>query len=363
MKIIVINREPLEHIPPLVSAIIIMRDLGYDVEVISRNVSQKNRELLEGKKVKITEIPYEISKNILIRMRNVLSYRRRLKSYLSKNKFDMLWIEGAGTFRTTIGIVDKYPFIMQISELFETDRSVEKAISTVIHKAKVVVMPEYNRAVLYQVKYGIDRPIVLPNKPYFSLSSDDMKKLERKYSMELESFTNKKVILYQGGISKERDLTPFIKAINSLSEDYLLVLLGKDDGMVKQYKSLSDKVVHIDYIPMPEYLVFTSKAYIGIVSYDPLSLNCEYCAPNKIYEYGMFGLPIIGNDLPGLRYTIGLNKAGIIVDINSEDSILRAIKEIENNYDDFSSNAKIMYDKTDNVNNMYQIITKAMKAK
>lgn len=32
MKIILINRAPLEHVPPLVSAILIMRDLGYDVE-------------------------------------------------------------------------------------------------------------------------------------------------------------------------------------------------------------------------------------------------------------------------------------------------------------------------------------------
>lgn len=32
MKIIVINRAPLEQVPSLVSAILIMRDLRYDVE-------------------------------------------------------------------------------------------------------------------------------------------------------------------------------------------------------------------------------------------------------------------------------------------------------------------------------------------
>lgn len=73
---------------------------------LKQNVS-KNRELMEVKEVIITEIPYEIKTNILIRIRNVLFYRRRLKDGLSK-KFDMIWIEEANTSRTTIGIIDIY---------------------------------------------------------------------------------------------------------------------------------------------------------------------------------------------------------------------------------------------------------------
>lgn len=51
---------------------------------LKQNVS-KNRELMEVKEVIITEIPYEIKTNILIRIRNVLFYRRGLKDDLSKN--------------------------------------------------------------------------------------------------------------------------------------------------------------------------------------------------------------------------------------------------------------------------------------
>ena len=48
---------------------------------LKQNVS-KNRELMEVKEVIITEIPYEITTNILIRIRNVLFYRRGLKDDL-----------------------------------------------------------------------------------------------------------------------------------------------------------------------------------------------------------------------------------------------------------------------------------------
>lgn len=56
---------------------------------LKQNVS-KNRELMEVKEVIITEIPYEITTNILIRIRNVLFYRRGLKDDLSKKiRYDM----------------------------------------------------------------------------------------------------------------------------------------------------------------------------------------------------------------------------------------------------------------------------------
>ena len=60
----------------------------------------------------------------------------------------------------------------------------------------------------------------------------------------------------------------------------------------------------------------TSYARIGINFYRPNCLNKAFCAPNKIYEFSGFGIPIIGNDIPGLKNTIGLNNAGKCVRLN-----------------------------------------------
>ena len=125
-------------------------------------------------------------------------------------------------------------------------------------------------------------------------------------------------------------------------------MVGKDGGMVEHYKKIDTNVVHIDFMPVPDYFVFTANAYVGILSYDSSILNNAYCAPNKIYEYGYFALPMIGNDIPGLRYTIEKENAGIIIDEEDVVSIKNAIIKIDANYEEFSKASRDLFEKCDN---------------
>ena len=76
-------------------------------------------------------------------------------------------------------------------------------------------------------------------------------------------------------------------------------------------------------------------------------MNEIYCAPNKLYEYSGYKVPMIGNDIPGLRYTIGYNAMGVIVDKFEPTYIKTAIKTIEMNYREFSQNCGEFYNMTD----------------
>lgn len=102
-------------------------------------------------------------------------------------------------------------------------------------------------------------------------------------------------------IFEERDLSNFIRAIKELGSEYKLVLLGKDRDMLRKYRQIDDSLIHIEFIPAPDYLLFTSMCHMGIVTYDPGTLNTAYCAPNKIFEYAAFGKPMIANNIPGLK--------------------------------------------------------------
>lgn len=362
MKIVIVNRDKIENIPPMISVIEILVELGHNVSVITTGITDKNKHDFEQKGVHVSVIPYEITKSIIKRVVYVQNYRKNLVKKLRNGNFDLVWIEGAGTFRTVLGIIEKYPFVMQISELYDYPEAepVRKAIAKLIHQARVVVMPEPNRANFYKEQYKLDIvPSVLPNKPYFYLEGSEMASCESKYAEQLAVFKEKKVVLYQGIIAKERDLSNYIKAVKKLGDEYQFVLLGSDRGMLDVYKSIDPRIIHIDFIPAPEYLVFTSKAYIGILTYDPSTLNCAYCAPNKLYEYGRYGLPMIGNDIPGLKSTIGLYKAGVIVDETSVDSIAEGIKKVSHDYKTFSENARILYNSTDNKINVDKILNQA----
>ena len=99
----------------------------------------------------------------------------------------------------------------------------------------------------------------------------------------------------------------------------------------------------------------TSHAKIGLVFYDDFSLNQAFCAPNKIYEYSGFGIPMLANKIPGLENTVGKFNAGKCIDFESEQ-LMEAIKEIDGNYERYSVNALALYDAVDNEGKIRQII-------
>ena len=210
-------------------------------------------------------------------------------------------------------------------------------------------MPEYNRAILYYFRFKLNQlPIILPNKPDFEISRAQLLDCELKYKDFEKKVGNRKIILYQGLICEERDLSPFMEAFEKISTDYVFVVVGKDYGMLSRYKQINPSLIHVDYLSAPEYLFFTSKAYIGIVTYEMKSLNSVYCAPNKIYEYASFGVPMIANDIPGLRYTVGYNKAGVVLNGLDRNAILSAVKNIEIKYREYSDNARNMFTTVNN---------------
>ena len=147
--------------------------------------------------------------------------------------------------------------------------------------------------------------------------------------------------------------------MKELGNEFQMVLLGPDWGMLDYYKSIDNSLIHIDYIPAPDYLIFTMNAYIGIVTYDPKDLNCAYCAPNKLYEYAKYNLPMLGNDIPGLRYTISNFKAGVIIDEKSSKNIIEGIKMINQQYNLYSKGARKLFDEADNVSIIERIINTA----
>lgn len=133
-------------------------------------------------------------------------------------------------------------------------------------------------------------------------------------------------------------------------------LIKKYNPDIVYIKKEYDKSIFIKNIPAPYHLEVTSYAAIGFVFYDDRnSLNRAFCAPNKIYEYSGLRIPAIGNEVPGLVNTIGAAKAGVCVPMKN-DALMRAIRDIEENYDLYAKNAYDFYQGTDNEALMRRII-------
>ena len=137
-----------------------------------------------------------------------------------------------------------------------------------------------------------------------------------------------------------------------------MVMTGSPCEHLKKYK----KTIVMPYIVAPYHLEVTSHAFVGILIYTPVygtftsPLNSIYCAPNKLYEFSQFGIPMIGNDIPGLRYTIEYNHMGVCVQKMNTESFSQAIKNIADNYEKYSENAITFYKADDK----FSIVKKAL---
>lgn len=226
-----------------------------------------------------------------------------------------------------------------------------KPLTRPMRDAKVNIQCEYNRAWIARMLYGLkETPLVIPNKPFYHPTT------RNEYTDKITS-DGKKIIMYQGVLTKERNVEGMCKAISSLN-GFKLVLLGKETEYVKELKSKYSIVEFPGFIKSPAHLKLTSNAYIGLVTYNPLDLDCAYCAPNKIWEFSGFGIPMICNEIPGLEYTVGANKCGVCADTNDPESIVNAIKVIDANYQEYSANARKMYDSIDLVELIHRVIDK-----
>jgi glycosyltransferase involved in cell wall biosynthesis len=225
-----------------------------------------------------------------------------------------------------------------------------KTLGKIMSTALANFSPEYNRANIYRALLGLkDTPYVLPNKPAFLPTKDSLMEMGIRYKDIVNKINGRRVILYQGLLGKERNIGSFIKVIRKLDKGkYVTVLLGKKTPMLDIYKYHDPNLIHIDYLPAPDYLFITSLAYLGIVSYLPDKLNTIFCAPNKIFEYSAFGIPMLGNNIPGLKYTIEESGCGLVCDDSSEEDIFEKLNVILNNYQKYSENAIRFFNSVDN---------------
>ena len=358
MKIIYVHQKNFHQRPPVISTTMLIASLEVKLEVITTGITPYFANLFQEKGISYKVIPFQYYSSTIKNSLWSELWGRKARKYIaerSKEEETVLWIEGNHTI-TSLGyrFINKYPHVLQLQELFGIhllkDRIQHYYMRKVSQTAIAIMCPEYNRSYIYYAYFKLKSlPYVMPNKQVFFSGLEDAKGYEKKYTWLKERIAGRRVILYQGTTSKERKLDNFIKAFNQLDPSkYVFVLMGKSSPLVEEYKKFNSSLIHIDYIPAPEYLYVTSLAYIGVLSYSSYELNTVYCAPNKIFEYGMYSVPMIGNDIPGLRYLLDFYHIGKVCDLNSIDSILRSFNYIIENYDLLSQNARRYYESIDN---------------
>jgi glycosyltransferase involved in cell wall biosynthesis len=347
MKFLYIIKGSPESLPPVLSQIKNLIELGHEITLVTNSISHDFAKYLNYNKISFSAMRL----NSKFKLFNWIEFRYYAKKIGKKSNFDMVIFGSLDTAMACSNLHRYNKTILNLFELYDKNLLYKIYMKLFLKKYPNIICPEYNRSKLLKLFYHLkSSPLVIPNKPEFLGKINFLFYFEQELINKIESIKNKKIILYQGQIYPDRQLEKIASALVKInSEEYYFVLMGTDYGnFINQISLIYKNTVYLGYIPAPSHLEVTKIAHIGIVNYAENSLNNIYCAPNKIYEYGAFSKPMIGNDIPGLIYTIQHHNCGICINYDDTDSFIKAVFEIEENYSFYSNNAKKMFDSIDN---------------
>ena len=358
-KVLIFHYNKVVSYPPVISLIQNLLKNNHQVLLVSFDCNSLPQKILRAKNFRYINITFTNKKNVVTVINRKLFVYRKIRNIVRENmkKYDVLWTTTDYSVKILGKTVLNYKHVMQLMELeyrmplFGKTKLLSYPINKYAQRAWKVVVPEINRAYIQKAWWDLERlPEVLPNNPY-----ELQKEISEKYYDQnaKEYFNEKrKIIIYLGFIGADRDLSKFAEAVRLLDpQEYCLYLIGRIDEKWKNKFNLFLKehnyVKYLGYYPAPNHQAFLAKAHIGILPYyvnndhPYLSpLNTLYCAPNKIFEYAGFGVPMVGTDVLGLREPFEKFKIGLSAQIFDAEGIANSIKEVDSKHSEMKMNCK-----------------------
>lgn len=357
--------QRIDLYPPCISEILMLNDMGIQVTILTKGCNDQLMERFRERGIECHILAVKENKRKLIqKIMNYFNYRHRFQWFFKKywDENSVLWI---GTEESIIKmwpfLKTKHPCVLNVLEFYEKD-DYQKKMKHIAPKIDILTACESHRAQYMMDWWQLKKmPYIMPNKPY-KQSEVNAEGSTPEIKKAIACMKGKKILLYQGIIDSDRDLSFLAKALKKADSDYYLVLLGTDyHDSVRLITESYEKTIYLGYFPAPFHLELTLNATIGVAYYEDTCINNRYCAPNKIYEYAGCGLPMLCNTVPGLTETVGKAGAAECVDFRDGEAVIHAIEKIDSHYDDYCSASKRFYQETDNVSIVKEIVEKVFK--
>lgn len=366
-----ILKDDIIYYPPVLSIINVLLELKYKVVYIGNYIDEEQKKQLEVRgAIFRPTVRMKDDASLLKKLTMKLKFKKQVIDYLETETIsedDYIWLFHTETLCLLNYLVERYRVVFHPLEFTQPVANWRYKVLTpslnlaaIVRKAAKVVCCEYNRAQITKGMFSLEQmPYVLPNKMYMTNDelTDIPEDVQDLVNPILSKVEGKKIILYQGVfLDKERRLEEFCEAVKEMSDEYVLIAMGKGSSYYESLrdKYQSEKILFIPFIRPPYHLLVTKAASIGVLSYfpDPTSIasviNPLYCAPNKIFEYARYGIPMISNDIPGLYYIFIQYECGEVVRHPMTTTGIKAtIEKIYTDYDTYTSGALRYYESVD----------------
>lgn len=227
-------------------------------------------------------------------------------------------------------------------------RGIEKYIIKVMERSLIryaddVITVSDSISSEYSRMYGIERPKLVLNCPYFAVVDK-----HNIFRMQLGIKKEQKIFLYQGALSQGRGIDILLNAFVSLDDNSMVLVVmgyGNLESLVKDFAEKSDRIFFFPAVTPEVLLMHTSSADYGISFIEDSCLSYRYCLPNKVFEYFMAGLPVIVSNLYEMSNLVKKHNVGVVSEENTVKGFINAINEIaKDDYCNFRLNISAISD-------------------
>jgi glycosyltransferase involved in cell wall biosynthesis len=156
-----------------------------------------------------------------------------------------------------------------------------------------------------------------------------------------------KIIIYQGHFKPGRGLEKLIQAMVLTPARIKLHMIGNGE-LEPVLKNLvlaehqEERIFFHDFIPTTELISTSAQGDLGVVLFEPSSLNYAAALPNKFFEYMMAGLPVLCSNIETFTCYIDKYQCGLCVDpddITVLSQVITGMISDENRLKEWKANA------------------------
>ncbi|MHA1757746.1 MAG: glycosyltransferase [Promethearchaeota archaeon] len=242
-----------------------------------------------------TKLRYKI-----LRINNFLDPEKKVSDYCKRNKFDLTYCR---TYRTAYyNIKRRIPSIIESHNyLLNLDLSKLLELSKNPYFISLVTISEQLKARFLRLGVPAEKILVLEDAvdlDKFEAIRESKESLKRKLKLPI----NKKIILYAGNLSEDRDIATILEAADLLnSPTFSFYFIGGSRTEIRHWKHYINKrgfqadIHFLGFQPprvIPHYL---KAADVLLATYSPRCLTLKWMSPLKLFEYMASRTPIIAS--------------------------------------------------------------------
>lgn len=312
--------------------------------------ANKNRKLLKlwnlGFRTSSKLNRYRYLTGLYIRYRNrymhdPLPFRSAFYNAAKELSFDLLQVHDLPALEAGVQLAAErnVPLVYDAHELYpeqasfsrEQRRICSQTEARLITHAQLVIAVNDSIGEEMARRYNIRKPVTLWN----ALTPDTSFDITARYDHLREKLAlpkSRRILLYQGGFSPNRNLERLVEAMRLVkTDDVDLILLGFGAYELtlrqhaKRFDLLGERVHFLAAVDQSQLLEHSASADMGVIPYPHVDLNSYYCTPNKLFEFIQAGLPILANSSPELERFVKANGFGHVAPMTSAAAIANAI--------------------------------------